>query len=182
MTRRALLGGLTGLAALAATPAFAAAPAILKGAGQFRSLHLVNNRTGEWIDTAFWVDGEYIPDALGAFNHILRDWRQDVVHKIDPRTLDILAATHQMLDTTEPFEIISGYRTKQTNNMLRRRSRGVASNSYHLRGMACDITMQSRSVRQISGAGLELGAGGVGKYSRSDFVHLDSGPVRTWGA
>ena len=59
---------------------------------------------------------------------------------------------------------------------------GVAKNSYHIKGMAVDVTMKSRSVAQISHAGLNLGAGGVGRYSRSDFVHLDCGPVRRWGA
>lgn len=162
-------------------PAFASTPALLKGAGNFRSLSLVNERTGEWLNTVYWVEGEYIPEALQAINHIMRDWREDQVHRIDPRTIDILSATGRLLESTEPFTVVSGYRSAKTNAMLRRRSKGVASNSYHIKGMAVDIAMKSRSVRQISRAGLSLGAGGVGKYSRSQFVHLDSGPVRDWG-
>jgi len=179
--RRAFLGGLTGLLAAAATPAFAKAPALLTGAGDFRRLSLVNEKTGEWINTVYWVEGEYIPEALEGLNYLLRDWRQEKVCRMDPREIDILSAVQKMLDSTNPFEVVSGYRTKATNAMLRKRSRGVASNSYHIRGMAVDISMKSRSVSQMSRAGLALGAGGVGKYSRSQFVHLDSGPVRSWG-
>ena len=181
-TRRALLGGLITLTGLAAAPALASAPAVLRGAGDFRKLALVNDRTGEWLDTVYWADGDYIPDALGAVNHILRDWREDKARDMDPRVIDILAATHRMLESSEPFDIISGYRTPATNAMLRGRSKGVAKNSYHIKGMAVDVTMKNRSVAQISGAGLELSAGGVGRYTRSDFVHLDCGPVRKWGA
>jgi uncharacterized protein YcbK (DUF882 family) len=182
MTRRALLGGLISIPVLTAAPVFASAPALLKGAGKFRKLSLVNDRTGEWLNTVYWAEGEYIPEALEAINHILRDWREDKVCRMDPKAIDILAATHRLLEVEEPFEIISGYRTPRTNALLRRESRGVAKNSYHIKGMAVDVSMKSRSVKQISRAGLALAAGGVGRYSRSDFVHLDSGPVRKWGA
>lgn len=157
------------------------APAILKGAGDFRSISLVNNRTGEWLQTVYWVEGEYIPDALAAVNKIMRDWRQEKVVEIDRRTIDIISAAHNLLECGEPFEVVSGYRSPQTNAMLRKRSRGVARNSYHMKGMACDLTLKTRSIRQIALAGKSLGAGGVGTYSRSEFVHLDSGPVRDWG-
>jgi uncharacterized protein YcbK (DUF882 family) len=181
VTRRALLGGLTTLTAMAAMPAFASTPALLTGAGDVRRLSLVNKKTGERLNTVYWAEGEYIPDALEAFNHILRDWREDLAYQMDPRALDILSATQHLLECDEPFQVVSGYRTRKTNDMLRRRSRAVARNSYHMKGMAVDIAMQTRSVRQIWRAGLSLGAGGVGRYSRSHFVHLDSGPVRRWG-
>lgn len=181
VTRRALLGGLSGIAAAVAVPAIASAPALLTGVGNFRRLSLVNDRTGEWLNTIYWAEDEYIPEAMAAFDHILRDWREDKVRPIDPRTIDILAAAQNLLECREPFKVVSGYRTPRTNALLQRRSRWVASNSYHVMGMAVDIAMKTRSVRQISGAGLALGAGGVGKYSRAKFVHLDSGPVRDWG-
>jgi len=181
VTRRALLGGLTTITAMAAVPAFASAPALLKGAGDFRNISLVNKRTGDWINTVYWVEGEYIPDALDGINYLMRDWREDLVHRIDPRTIDIMAATQHLLDCSEPFEVVSGYRSAKTNAMLRRRSRSVARKSYHVKGMAVDIAMKTRSVGQVSKAGLSLSAGGVGKYSRAKFVHLDSGPVRDWG-
>lgn len=166
---------------MAAAPAFANAPAVLTGAGDYRSLALVNNRTGEWIKSVYWIEGEYVPEALHAFNHVLRDWREDLSADMDPKVLDILSACHGMLDCSEPFEVVSGYRSPKTNALLRRRSRGVARNSYHMKGMAVDIAMKSRSVGQMAKAGQALSAGGVGKYSRASFVHLDSGPIRTWG-
>jgi uncharacterized protein YcbK (DUF882 family) len=180
MDRRSFLVGALAVSALGIS-AGPAAPAVLRGRGSFRSLSLVNNRTGEWVNTVYWIEGEYIPEALDAANTILRDWRAETATRMDPTVLDILSATHKLLDTSEPFEIVSGYRSPATNQMLRSKSRGVASNSYHTKGMAVDIALKSRSVRQISGAGLSLKAGGVGKYSRSQFVHLDSGPVRDWG-
>ena len=181
MTRRVLLGGLVSLSAMAAAPALASAPAVLRGAGQFSKISLVNDRTGEWLNTVYWADGEYIPDALEAVNHILRDWREEKACQMDPRVIDILAATHRLLECSESYTVVSGYRTPATNALLRRRSGGVAKNSYHIKGMAVDVTLKSRTVAQISRAGLQLHAGGVGRYTRSEFVHLDCGPVRDWG-
>ncbi|MEM7507163.1 MAG: DUF882 domain-containing protein [Pseudomonadota bacterium] len=184
MTRRSVLSGISaGLAATfsAATPAFANAPAILTGAGDFRSIHIVNNRTREWLNTVYWIEGEYIPEAMSAISTLMRDWRAEEVRNIDPRTIDIISAAHSLLECNEPFEVVSGYRSPATNAQLRRRSRGVAKNSYHTRGMAADLKLKSRSVKQIAAAGMSLGAGGIGKYSRSQFVHMDSGPVRDWG-
>lgn len=178
-SRRAFLGGVA--AAIAAAPAFAKAPGLLRGAGDFRAIKFVNSRTEEYLDTLYWVDGAYIPEALAAIDHILRDWRQDLVKPIAPATVDILSAVHNLLDGDEPFEVVSGYRSPATNRMLRRRSRGVARKSYHTKGMAVDVALKSRSVRQMAAAGRRLAAGGVGQYTRSSFVHYDSGPVRDWG-
>lgn len=158
-----------------------AAPALAKGAGEFRSISLINKRTAEKLNTVYWVEGDYIPEAMEAINYIMRDWRQSLVMRIDPRTIDIMAATHNLLDCAEPFEVISGYRSPKTNQMLRNRSRGVAKRSYHTRGMACDLTLQTRSVYQVSSAAKSLSAGGVGRYRRSNFTHVDSGPARDWG-
>jgi uncharacterized protein YcbK (DUF882 family) len=180
LSRRTVLT--TGVAGLvAAATGFNAAPAIAKGAGNFRALSLVNHRTAEKLNSVYWVEGEYIPEALEAFNYILRDWRQDQAINIDTSVLDIMAATHNLLETSEPFQIVSGYRSPKTNAMLRSRSRGVARNSYHTRGMAVDLTLDSRSVGQMASAARSLSAGGVGRYSRSKFTHVDSGPVRDWG-
>ena len=181
-TRRTFLGGLACVAATAATQAQAAAPHVLRGAGEFRKIAFNNWRTGEWVNTVYWADGDYIPEALDALNRILRDWREGAVCRMDPGVIDILAATHELLGCNEPFEIVSGYRTRKTNAILRRSYKGVARNSYHCKGMAVDITMKGRSVREISRAALSLHRGGVGRYTRSEFVHLDSGPVRKWVA
>lgn len=178
--RRAFLAGLA-TAATTAVPGFAATPALLTGAGNFRALSMVNSRTAERLSCVYWVEGTYVPEALGAFDYILRDWREDEVKPIDPKTLDIMAATHNLLECSEPFEIVSGYRSPKTNAMLRRRSRGVAKNSYHLKGMAVDLTLRTRGVRQVAAAATSLGAGGVGRYTGSHFTHVDSGPPRDWG-
>jgi uncharacterized protein YcbK (DUF882 family) len=177
LTRRRLLGGLVAGAAACALPA----PAIARRAGRFRALTLNNLHTGEWLSTAYWIDGDYLPEAMDAISYILRDWRAEAVKPIAPETMDILAAMHRKLETEEPLQIISGYRTPETNAMLRSRSRGVARKSYHMKAMAVDLSMESRDVRQLARAAESLGAGGVGRYSRSEFIHVDSGPVRTWG-
>jgi uncharacterized protein YcbK (DUF882 family) len=77
--------------------------------------------------------------------------------------------------------LLSGYRSPATNAMLRSRSRGVARNSLHMKGQAADLRLKSRSVSQMARAAAACNAGGVGKYSRSNFVHMDCGPVRVWG-
>ena len=111
----------------------------------------------------------------------MRDWRTDSVIRFDTRTLDILAAAHRMLDTDAAYLLLSGYRSPETNAMLRSRSRAVARNSLHMKGQASDIRLQGRSVGQISSAAIACSAGGVGKYSGSNFVHVDCGDVRVWG-
>merc|ERR1711916_272466 len=101
---------------------------------------------------------------------------------IDLRTVDIMAAAHNLLDISEPYMLLSGYRCPETNAMLRSRSRGVAKNSLHMKGQAADLRLASRSVNQMAKAASACHAGGVGRYSRSNFVHMDCGAVRTWGA
>ena len=139
-------------------------------------------RTGESIDTIYWIEGDYIRDAVKEINYFMRDWRTDDVHSIDLRTIDIMAASHNMLDATEPYTLLSGYRSPATNALLRSRSRGVAKNSRHLLGQAADLQLKSRSVSQMFRAAKACKGGGVGRYSRSNFVHMDCGPVRTWGS
>jgi uncharacterized protein YcbK (DUF882 family) len=168
------------MGAVAAAPALAS-PSLLTGAGDVRTIRLENPRTGDRLNAVYWVEGEYIPEIMAEIDWLMRDWRVDSVKPIAHKTVDIMAAAHRLLDTTEPFTVYSGYRTPQTNRMLRGRSGGVARNSYHIKAMAADLHLRSRSVRQIAGAAQSLGAGGVGRYSRSDFVHMDSGPVRSWG-
>lgn len=179
VTRRMVTTGL--LAGSMAATGLIASPALARGKGNFRALTLVNHRTAEKLNSVYWVEGEYIPEALEAFNYILRDWRENLTIQIDPKVIDIMAATHNLLDTSEPFQVVSGYRSPKTNAMLRSRSRGVARNSYHTRGMAIDLTLDGRSVSQMASAARSLAAGGVGRYSRSKFAHVDSGPVRDWG-
>jgi uncharacterized protein YcbK (DUF882 family) len=100
---------------------------------------------------------------------------------MNPGNFDIIAASHRLLDVNEPFMLLSGYRSPATNAALRAHSKGVAKNSLHMKGMAADLRMQSRSVSQMARAAKACSSGGVGTYSRSNFVHMDCGPVRTWG-
>ncbi len=142
---------------------------------------MYSGRTGERLDMVYWIDGEYIKDALKEVNHFMRDWRTGDVLNIDTRTIDIMAAAHNLMDVNEPYMLLSGYRSPKTNQMLRSRSRGVARNSLHLKGQAADLRLSSRSVNQMARAAMACNAGGVGKYSRSNFVHMDCGQVRSWG-
>ncbi|MEM6620081.1 MAG: DUF882 domain-containing protein, partial [Pseudomonadota bacterium] len=163
VTRRGLLGAFAATA-VAAAPVYANASGFLRGAGNIRKFHLRNQRTGETINTIYWLEGQYIKPALEEINYFMRDWRQNSVRTMDRRNIDLIAATHNLLNTEEPFLLLSGYRTSRTNAMLRSRSRGVAKESYHVKGMAADLRLGSRSVGQIARAGLSCRAGGVGKY------------------
>lgn len=180
VTRRGLLGAFAATT-LVAAPTYTNAFGLLRGAGDVRSVWMHSGRTGERVNTVYWVEGDYIPEALKEISHFMRDWRTDRTIGIDTRTVDILAASHRLLDTDTPYLLLSGYRTPKTNSMLRSRSRSVARNSLHMKGQAADIRLPNRSVSQISRAAIACSAGGVGKYSRSNFVHMDCGDVRVWG-
>ena len=142
---------------------------------------MYSGRTGERMDTIYWIDGEYIPEAMKEVNRFMRDWRNDKVLNMDRRAIDIWAAAHRLLDTDEPFMMLSGYRSPETNAMLRSRSRGVARNSLHMKGQAADLRLDGRSVSQMARAAQACRGGGVGRYSRSNIVHMDCGPGRSWG-
>ena len=152
----------------------------MRGGGDIRRIRMYSGRTGERLDMVYWIDGQYIKDAVKEINHFMRDWRTDQVKQMDLRTIDIMAASHNLLDVSEPYMLLSGYRSPKTNAMLRSRSRGVAKNSLHMRGQAADLRLSSRSVSQMAKAAEACQAGGVGKYYRSNFVHMDCGVVRTW--
>ncbi|MBO9445040.1 DUF882 domain-containing protein [Ruegeria sp. R14_0] len=180
LTRRALLGAFAATAVVAA-PTYSNAAGFLRGGGDIRRIRMYSGRTGERIDMIYWVDGKYIKDAVKEVNHFMRDWRTDQVKSMDLRTIDIMAASHNLLDVNEPYTLLSGYRSPQTNAMLRSRSRRVAKNSLHMKGQAADLRLSSRSVSQMAKAAMSCRAGGVGKYYRSNFVHMDCGEVRSWG-
>ena len=153
LSRRALIGG---IAAFAATPAFAArrAPVVLNGANT-RKIHMYASPTGEIMDTVYWADGEYIAPVLEEINYFMRDWRAGRAAEIDPSLIDLIAAMQTHLDTAEPFNLLSAYRTEATNQILRRRSRGVAKQSYHVKARAVDLRMKGAhdSANSKSGIG-----------------------------
>ncbi len=181
LSRRGLLG-IFAATVVTAAPTMSRAFAFNRGAGDIRRLHMHNARSGETLDTVYWIEGDYIPEVLTEVDRFFRDMRSNTTHRIDTRTLDILAAAHNLLDVSEPYLLLSGYRSPETNAQLRARSRGVARNSRHMVGQAADVRLGNRSVSQVSRAAIACAAGGVGRYSRSNFTHMDCGPVRTWGA
>jgi uncharacterized protein YcbK (DUF882 family) len=180
ISRRGLLG-VFAATALVAAPTFANAFGLLRGAGDIRRIRMYSGRTGESMDTIYWLEGDYIPEAMKEINHFMRDWRSGDVKSMDGRTVDIMAASHRLLDVSEPFMLLSGYRCPATNALLRSQSRGVARNSLHMQGQAADLRLKSRSVGQMARAAETCASGGVGRYSGSNFVHMDCGPVRSWG-
>ncbi len=180
MTRRGILGAFAA-ATVVAAPTYSKAFGLLRGAGDIRRIRMYSGRTGESLDAIYWLEGDYIRESLREINQFMRDWRSGDVTRIDARTIDIMAASHSLLDVNEPYMLLSGYRTPATNSMLRSRSSGVARNSLHMKGQAADLRLSSRSVSQMARAASACAAGGVGRYSRSNFVHMDCGPVRSWG-
>ena len=139
-----------------------------------------NLHTGETLDTVFWDEGRYVPDALSEVNHVLRDFRTGDVHQIQPGLLDLLHRLSAKTEVKAPFQVISGYRSPRTNAMLHERSHGVASHSLHMQGMAIDIRHPDLALDKLHMAALDLKGGGVGYYPSSDFVHVDVGPIRRW--
>lgn len=147
-----------------------------------KMIALQNPHTGDKLRLTYFERGLYIEDALQEIDYVLRDYHTGAIHPIDPALLDQLYELKLRLGVSRPFNIISGYRSPETNANLRRHSDGVARNSLHMQGRAVDIRLDGMSARHIRDAALSMGRGGVGYYSASNFVHIDTGDVRTWGA
>jgi uncharacterized protein YcbK (DUF882 family) len=145
-----------------------------------RRLAFRNTHTGESFSGVYRVGDKYLPDAFKQINMVMRDFRTNQVYAMDPRVIDIIYTVHRMTGQSKPFEIISGYRSPKTNNMLRKASSGVAKKSYHMKGQAIDLRMDGFSTKRIRDIAVSLRAGGVGYYSKSNFVHMDTGDVRDW--
>lgn len=108
-TRRGLLAAFAATT-ITAAPTFANAAGFLRGGGDIRRIKMYSGRTGERIDMIYWIEGEYIGDAVKEVHHFMRDWRTNDVKSIDLRTIDIMAAAHNMMDVSEPYMLLSGYR------------------------------------------------------------------------
>ncbi|WP_237218330.1 DUF882 domain-containing protein [Rugosibacter aromaticivorans] len=145
-----------------------------------RELAFYNQHTGESLKASYWADGNYLPDALTEINHILRDHRTNDVLPMGLPLLDLLYTLHGVLATPRPFQIISGYRSPQTNAFLAAHSDGVAKGSLHMQGKAIDLYVEGVPLDQLCRAAMDLHAGGVGYYPSSNFVHVDIGRVRAW--
>lgn len=155
-------------------------PARAALASRSRELRFNHLHTGETLAVEYFQSGRYQPDALDAVNHLLRDFRTGDEHAIDPALLDVLFEVRQRVGTRRSFEVISGYRSPVTNAALRRKSEGVAARSLHMSGKAIDIRLNDVRLDALRRSALTLSAGGVGYYPASNFVHLDTGRVRTW--
>jgi uncharacterized protein YcbK (DUF882 family) len=145
-----------------------------------RAITLKNLHTDEALEAVYWDGGQYVPDALDAVNKVLRDYRTGDVHPIDPCLLNLLGDLRAQVGSKAPFQVISGYRSPQTNAMLRERSAEVAQRSFHMDGMAIDLYLDDIDLDRLRLAALRLSRGGVGYYPETRFVHLDVGPVRHW--
>ena len=146
-----------------------------------RRLSLINGATQEEVTVDYWVKGRYVVDALRTVSHLLRDRHDGTVHAIDPRLVDLMFGIFRMTGTCSPVQVVCGYRSPRTNARLRIHHRGVASHSLHMQGKAVDIRMSGCGLGSLHSAALALRGGGVGYYPSSNFVHVDTGPVRTWG-
>jgi uncharacterized protein YcbK (DUF882 family) len=145
-----------------------------------RVLRFDHLHTGEKLAIEYWKGGAYESEGLGAINRLMRDFRTGDVHPIDPSLLDLLHDLAETTGTRRPFEIISAYRSPATNATLHSHSDGVASKSLHLKGKAIDVRLADVPLHQLRRAALNSRRGGVGYYPASNFVHVDTGRVRTW--
>ncbi len=146
----------------------------------FKRLSFEHHHTGSNIDITYFEQGRYIESALKEINYFMRDYHNNLVHAVDPRLLDQLHDLKLFLGVKKPFHVVSGYRSPETNASLRRQSSGVAKHSLHMEGKAIDIRIEGVAVKTIRDAALTLQRGGVGYYPNENFVHLDTGDIRTW--
>lgn len=145
-----------------------------------RTLDLYQTHTGERLKTVYWAAGEYIPEALTQLNNLLRDYRTGDIQPIDPHLLDFLHDLAKQVEAPVPFHIVSAYRSPITNAHLRQHRLGVAQHSFHMYGKAIDFYLPKRKLAVVRHAALHLRQGGIGYYPNAHFLHLDTGPVRSW--
>ncbi|WPB82977.1 DUF882 domain-containing protein [Sediminicoccus rosea] len=177
LTRRGLFGAALGLG-FAAMPEEAVAQRL--GNAGTRSISIRRAQTGESFQGVYWRDGRYDRDALQRLDLVLRDPGMDEATPMDPRLFDVLVTVQRALDSTDTWEVISGYRAPETNAARARQSRRVSRASLHMSGMACDSRLPGRNSLGIARVAADMQTGGVGLYRRDGFVHLDCGPARRW--
>jgi uncharacterized protein YcbK (DUF882 family) len=148
--------------------------------GDTRTLSFFHTHSKESITVTFKVNGRYDEAALAKLNHFLRDWRNQKETKMNPHLFDILWEVNRDTGGKEPIQIISSFRSPETNEALRSRSSGVARHSQHILGNAIDFRIPGVPLAELRAAGLRLQRGGVGFYPGSDFVHMDTASIRHW--
>jgi uncharacterized protein YcbK (DUF882 family) len=146
-----------------------------------RQISVHNLHTGERQSCLYFDKGAYVPQALAAMDAVLRDWRTGDVHPIDAKLYDQMHQLQVLTGQFGTFNIICGYRSPKTNAALHQNSSGVATHSQHLLGKAIDLNLDGADLGHLKAAALSLKAGGVGYYLASNFVHIDTGAVRSWG-
>jgi uncharacterized protein YcbK (DUF882 family) len=151
-----------------------------QGVAAPKRIALLNLHTSEQLDIEYFRDGSYVAEAFSAIEAVLRDFRTGDRHAIDPALMDYLVEVAHTAGIDPAFSVISGYRSPQTNASLRERSNGVAQHSLHIEGRAIDVRITGVDCADLAAHARELKRGGVGYYRASDFVHLDTGPFRTW--
>lgn len=139
-----------------------------------------NAHTGESFSGVYRIGNRYLPEAFDRINYVLRDFRTGEVFPMDPGVIDIVKMVQEKSGSRRQVEVLSGYRSPKTNAMLRRVSTGVARNSLHMYGQAMDIRIPGYRTSRVRDLARSLKAGGVGYYSKSNFVHVDTGKVRSW--
>ncbi len=142
-------------------------------------LNFYHIHTGERLTIDCCPDG-CLDGVQSALEYFLRDFRTGEIHSIDSRLIDILSRVQSCCGSNGTYEVISGYRSPQTNELLRKRGPGVALNSLHMKGQAIDIRLSDRSTELLRDVATNLHNGGVGYYPRSDFIHIDTGEKKTW--
>lgn len=183
LSRRKFLVLGSSLMAVAATPSLAK-KVLLKTTPRFssRTLALYNIHTQETFEGTYWRENQYDKNAIERLIHVLRDRRNNKKHPIDLRLFDALHRLQATLGTKNPFQVISGYRSPETNAMLHQKSKGVSKNSLHMKGKAIDINLEHIPLKELCNAARSLKVGGVGYYPKSQFVHIDIRPKPAfWG-
>ena len=143
-----------------------------------RRLNLKNAHTGETFSGLYRDAHGPVPNAISDLTVFLRDFHCDKCGPVDVGLLDFLANV-MAVTGQHSATVLSAYRTPETNERLRKTMFGVAEQSQHLYGRAIDVTFDSH----LAGAkqtALAMKRGGVGWYPNSHFIHLDSGPMRSW--
>lgn len=168
------------LRAACALPVLASPFAAFATTLEQRSVSFVHTHTGEKLATTYFRNGAYDAASLAKVNHLLRDFRSGEVAAMDRGLLDILYDLQVLADRDSTFEIISGFRSAQTNAALRKKSDGVAEKSLHMQGKALDIRFTGFPTKKLREYALSLQRGGVGYYASSNFLHVDTGRIRFW--
>ena len=155
-------------------------PTLLATARQPDELTFLHTHTGERLKVQYRDENGYLPDGLNEINYFLRDFRTDDVHPMDTGLLDILNELRLGMSENGVFEVISGYRSPKTNESLRANGSGVAKHSLHMQGRAIDIRLTGVETSQLRNFCIRMECGGVGYYQKSDFIHVDTGRIRSW--